>query len=112
MIDPHQETAVKLRETIVNLFLGHLACAVLGLIFVTFVVTISSIVFFAILYSLYLTLRNYMTWVYVLFLSVNAVYGILTIWMYNGLGLFMYALIIAFYCGAAVKLKRDNSKYR
>ena len=100
VVQDNSEAATDLRKCIVLLEVGHLSSAALAIIFVGFPTFFVQALYFAILYSLYVTLRKWMIFVYIFFVGLNVFQGVFNIWSYEGVSFFMYFLIQTYYCGA------------
>ncbi len=101
-----------MRFTIIWLLIGHALFLILTLGFVTFKLALSQAFFIIILYSLYLNLKKWILYVYLVIIAINAVIGFLNMWFFEGIGLLIYVLLVIFYALGAYKLFIDTHDFR
>jgi len=79
----HEHPSVEqMRTAIVRLVIGHIIVAILSLGLVSFVTAFMQFLYFAMLYSLYLTLKNWLVWLYIGCLALNVISGVFEIWLF------------------------------
>jgi hypothetical protein len=103
---------MRLRAGILPLFLGHIICAVIAMAFVSVLTCGAQIIYIGILYSAYMTLRNWVIWLYMVLVGFNCVTGWFSVWLYDGSTFYGYLIIILYYCLAVLKLYVDSRPYR
>jgi hypothetical protein len=104
--------SMKMRSGIVPLLLGHAVCGVVGMAFVSVATFIAQFIYIILLYSIYMTLRTWMVWVYIILIGFNALSGFLNVWIYDGARFWSYLLIIAYYVLAIYKIYYDSLPFR
>lgn len=64
------------------------------------------------LYSIYMTLRTWIVWMYMIILGFNVASGIFSVFLYDGVSFVIYLLILIAYALAVVKIKTDSAPFR
>jgi hypothetical protein len=96
-------STIKLRKCLVNLILGHIICLVVLILYALITAFIAQLLYIAILYSLYMTLRQWIIFLYIGCLCLNIFLGLFNVFVLSGMSLFMYFLVL-FYYGVALKI--------
>lgn len=105
-------SAIKMRVGIIPLFIGHAACAILALSFVSIVTFVMQFFYVVTLYSIYMTLHTWLVWVYMVLLGFNAISGFFNVWLYDGIAFVSYLAILAYYGVAILKIRNDSHDFR
>lgn len=106
------QSAIKLRKILVLIVIGHLAALVLSLTSLLMSTLLAQIFYILILYSIYMTLRECMLWVYVILILFNVIIGLFTFFMYKGYSFIVYSIILAFYIGILIIFKKKLQMFR
>ena len=64
------------------------------------------------LYSVYMTLRTWIVWVYMAILAFNVISGLLSVFLYDGAAFVIYLLILICYSLMVFKMFQDSAPIR
>eukprot|EP00347_Sterkiella_histriomuscorum_P020005 403339460 len=106
------ESARQLRRCIIPLVVAHVLIACLGMAFVSIITFAVQFLYIAILYSIYMNLRPWIIWMYMILLGFNAASGFFTVFLYEGASFAVYLLILIGYVFMIIKLKQDSAAFR
>jgi len=104
--------ARKLRRGIIPIVVAHVVIACLGMAFVTISTFIAQFLYIAMLYSIYMTLRTWIVWVYMIILGFNVLSGLFAVFLYEGAAFAVYLLILISYTFMVIKVKEDSAPLR
>lgn len=76
------EAARRLRRAIIPLVIAHVLIACLGMAFVTLVTFAVQFLYIAMLYSIYMTLRPWIVWMYMIIMGFNVASGLFSVFLY------------------------------
>lgn len=105
-------SAKLLRKSIVILIPLHIIICVVSGAFVLFTTLLAQFYYVALLYSVYMTLRTWLLYLYMLSLALNILTGILSLFMLQGASLWAYLVIVIAYVLMFVKLNSDSKPWR
>jgi hypothetical protein len=97
---------------VLPLVVGHVLVACLGMAFVSVATFAIQFLYIALLYSIYMTLRTWIMWAYMVALMLNIISGIFTVFLLEGVSMFIYIVILLLYGLAIFKLKQDSIPMR
>lgn len=106
------ESARRLRRGIIALVVAHVLIACLGMAFVSLLTFAAQFLYIAILYSVYMTLRPWILYVYMVLLGLNVLSGLFSLFLYEGASFAVYLLILVGYTFMIIKIKQDSSSFR
>ncbi|CDW71441.1 UNKNOWN [Stylonychia lemnae] len=106
------EQARKLRKGVIPLVVGHVIIACLGMAFVSILTFAAQFFYIALLYSIYMTLRPWLVWFYMVILGFNIASGLFTVFLYDGASFAVYLLILVVYVFFILKIKTDSHDFR
>ncbi len=111
-VNNDMHSAKLLRRSIVILIPLHIIiCIVSGAVLI-FSSLIAQFYYVALLYSLYLTLRTCMLYIYMVSLGINILSGILSVFVLSGATLWVYFAILVVYVLMFLKLNHDSKPWR
>jgi hypothetical protein len=80
--------------------------------FVSIATFIVQVLYIALLYSVYMTLRTWLIWFYMIILGFNVLSGVFSVFLYDGAAFAVYLLILIGYTFMIIKLKEDSAPLR
>lgn len=101
-----------MRRGIIPLVIGHVIVGCVGMAFVSIATFVAQFIYIALLYSVYMTLRTWLIWVYMILLGLNVISGVLQVFMEDGAAFIVYLIILILYCFAILKIKTDSESLR
>ena len=104
--------ARQLRRVIIPLVVCHVLIACLGIAFVSVATFIAQFFYIAMLYSVYMTLRTWIVWVYLAILAFNVLSGALSVFLYDGAAFVVYLLVLVTYSLMILKMVQDSAPLR
>ncbi len=101
-----------LRRGLLPIVFLHVLIACLGMAFVSISTFIAQFFYIALLYSVYMTLRSWIIWVYMVIVGFNVLSGVFSVFLYEGSAFVVYLIILIVYSLMIVKVKMDSEAWR
>ena len=105
-------SARTLRKGVIPLVVGHVLIACLGMAFVSIVTFAVQFLYIAMLYSVYMTLRPWIVWMYMILLGFNVLSGVFSVFLYQGATFAVYLIILVGYSFFIIKIRSDSAEFR
>ena len=101
-----------LRKLIVNIFIGHLICMIVGFSMVSFTTGLMQIFYLILLYSSYLTLKRWAIILYFIVCGISTLVGLFSVLFYKGRMFWGYLIILGVQATALYFLYNLDRKTR
>ena len=105
-------SAKLLRKSIIIIIPLHIIICIVSGAFLIFSTLLMQFYYVALIYSVYMTLRTWVLYIYLFSLGINLFSGFLSIWMLSGASLWAYLGILIVYLLILLKINKDSKPWR
>ena len=105
-------SAKLLRKSIIIIIPLHIIICIVSGAFLIFSTLLMQFYYVALIYSVYMTLRTWVLYIYLFSLGINLFSGFLSIWMLSGASLWAYLGILVVYLLILLKINKDSKPWR